>query len=215
VNDDWRLLVTLLDHAHADRLAGSLAASELEHEAVESLDDRVIVSRDGHLLFFYTDTREKANQVQRQIVKLAGDHNWEAQFELRRWHSTSEDWESPEEPLPATEEEVRGEREELMERERAESVKQGYPDFEVRVECASRHEAAALAERLEAEGVPNARRWRYLLVGALDEESAKQLVERLSAEAPDGAKVTVEGSAGATLNSRPSSPFAFLGGLGG
>jgi hypothetical protein len=215
VNDDWRLRVNLLDHDHADTLVGSLEATQLEHEAVQSLHDRVIVSRDGGGLFFYSATREQAERTHRQIAQLATQHGWDAQFELRHWHSEAEDWEDPDEPLPATPEERREERQELMERERVESAVQGYPEYEVRIECGSRHEAAVLAETLEAEGVPTARRWRYLLVGATDEDSAQQLAERLKSEAPDGAEVTVEGSAGAALDARPSNPYAFLGGLGG
>jgi hypothetical protein len=215
VNDDWRLRATLLDPAHADTLAGSLAASRLEQEASDALDDRVIVSRDGDDLFFYTGTREQADQVQGHIGQLATERGWEAHFELMHWHSTSEEWESPDEPLSATEADRREEREELMARERAESAEQGYPEYEVRIECESRHEAATLAEQLEAEGVPSVRRWRYLLVGALDQDSADQLAARLRAEVPEEAKVTVEATANATFERRPPNPYAFFGGLGG
>ena len=42
----------------------------------------------------------------------------------------------------------------------------------------------------------------------------RALAERLSAEAPAGAKVTVEGNQRAIYDNLPRSPFAVLGGLG-
>src|SRR2546423_822907 len=81
------------------------------------------------------------------------------------------------------------------------------------LELPHRRDAAELEERLEAEGLPVTRRWRYLLVGALNEEEANELAERLRAEAPPGSEVTVEGTFEA-VRSRVPNPFAFLGGLG-
>jgi hypothetical protein len=59
------------------------------------------------------------------------------------------------------------------------------------------------------------RRWKYLLIGATDEDTANALAERLRSEAGPDAKVTAEGSGQAAYDERPSNPFAFLGGLGG
>jgi hypothetical protein len=68
---------------------------------------------------------------------------------------------------------------------------------------------------LTAEGVPNVRRWKYLLIGAADEDSANALAERLRREAGPNATVTAEGSGQAAYEERPPNPFAYLGGLGG
>ena len=38
---------------------------------------------------------------------------------------------------------------------------------------------------------------------------------RLRSEAPEGSEVTVEGSVGATLESKPANPYSWFGGLGG
>ena len=59
------------------------------------------------------------------------------------------------------------------------------------------------------------RRWKYLVVGAADEDSAKALAARLEAEAPAGSKVTAEGSGKVAWAERPANPFAIFGGLGG
>src|SRR2546430_1169483 len=78
----------------------------------------------------------------------------------------------------------------------------------------SRHDAHELSERLEAEGVPNVTRWKYLLVGATDEDAAKAWEERLRKEAPDGTKVRVEATYAAVSSGRPGL-FAVLGGWAG
>ena len=55
----------------------------------------------------------------------------------------------------------------------------------------------------------------YLLVGALDEDSANALALRLSSEVPSGATVKVEATGRAVLDERGANPFAVLGGLAG
>ena len=59
------------------------------------------------------------------------------------------------------------------------------------------------------------RRWKYLLIGAADEDSARALAARLREQVPPGSIVTVEATLGAVLEARPSNPFAIFGGLGG
>lgn len=101
-----------------------------------------------------------------------------------------------------------------MVREREETAKRGYPEFEVRVDLPSRHDAGKLSEQLRKEGLPTVHRWRYLLVGATDEDSAKALADRIRNEAPDS-RVTVEGTWAVAYRERSPSPFAVLGGSGG
>jgi hypothetical protein len=149
------------------------------------------------------------------VVKLAGDEGWAAQYELMHWHPTAEQWEDADLPLPDTDAQRAQEIQERVAQERADSAEQGYPDFEVRVQCDSRGEAGQLAERLRDEGIPVVHRWSAVLVGAADEDSAAQLAERLRAEAPAGCSVTVEGNFRAIYEDRPWSPFWVLGGLAG
>jgi hypothetical protein len=215
VNDDWRLLVTLLDREHANALAGSLAASELEHDLSTRLQDRVVFSRDGSELFLYAGTREVLEGVRSMIERTAAERDWEPSFELKRWHPAAEAWEDPDVPLPSSPEEQAAERAELMERESEDAEEQGYTDFEVKVQCESRADAAELADRLEAEGLPHVRRYRYVVIGAQNEESAHQLADRLRGEVPEGSEITVEGTAGAAYAGQPANLFALFGGLGG
>ena len=104
----------------------------------------------------------------------------------------------------------------LLAQEREDSDIRGYPEYEVRIECRSHHDTVKLDKRLHDEGFPTVRRWKYLLVGADDEDSANALAERLRGEVPDGSTVTAEASARQTYDDEPTrGSFAIFGGLGG
>lgn len=211
--EDWRMHVRLGEHHHAIEISERLQASELEHDVLERLAGRVVVSRDGSELFLYTQTESDLRDAEKVVLSLLEEHDFAAQSELSRWHPDAEEWEPLGEALPKTEEEREAERQELMQREDAESEAEGFAEWEVRVELPGRHEAAELEEKLEAEGLPVTRRWKYVLVGARDEEAANELADRLRAEAPAGSKVTAEGTY-PSVRSKVPNPFAFLGGLG-
>jgi hypothetical protein len=211
--EDWRMHVRLGEHHHAIEISERLQASELEHDVLERLAGRVVVSRDGPELFLYAQTESDLRDAEQVVRSLLEKHDFAAQTELSRWHPDGEEWEPLGEPLPRTEEEREAERDELMEREDAESKAEGFSEWEVRIELPGRHEATELEAKLEAEGLPVTRRWKYVLAGALDEDAANELADRLRGEAPQGSKVTVEGTYPSVRNKVPN-PFAFLGGLG-
>jgi nucleotide-binding universal stress UspA family protein len=215
MNDDWRLQVELHNAAQARALTDELQTPELEHDLERAYRDRVVVSFDGQVVFCYAASREQAQRTEEVIRRLAVNAGWELSTELRHWHPTAEEWEDPDEPLPGSQDELAAERDELMQRERAESLTRGYPEFEVRVQCQSHAETVELSQRLRDEGLQSVNRWRYLLVGAMDEDSANALAERLSSEVPSGSTVTVEATGRAVLDEVGTSPFAVLGGLAG
>lgn len=221
MSDDWRLRVALADDGQARELADRLAAFSSSHEMGSSFSERVVVSRDGAEVFCYADTREQAQAAQRAIQSLATEHRWQFRTELRRWHPVAEEWEDPDQPLPGTGAQRALEHAELVAQERAESLSQGFPDFEVRVRCVSRQAAQRLAERLSGEGIPNVHRWRFVVIGASDEDSANALAERVRREAPPGTEVRAEASVQEIVAEAPgaptpfSNPFSVLGGLGG
>ena len=98
-------------------------------------------------------------------------------------------------PLPGTEAEQRGgARGGARRRTRPTRPPPATPSGRCGSTCPSHAEAVELAEQLEAEGIPVTRRWKHLLVGAADEDDANELAERLRAEAPQGAELTVEPS---------------------
>jgi hypothetical protein len=217
MNDEWRLQIDPHDPSHARLLTERLEARELEHDLSDAFHDRVIVSRDDARVFIYTGSREQADRVSELISTLAGEHKWTLDIDLKRWHPTAEDWEDPDKPLPDSVGAEHAERDALMAAERRQAEERGYPEFEVRVDLPSRQEAARFAEQLREEGVPTVHRWKYLLVGAADEDGATALAERIRGEAPDGSQVSVEGTWKAAWDERPRppTPFAVLGGLAG
>lgn len=215
MNDDWRLRIDLHEHSFAHQLSEMLGAVEIEHELERSFRDRVVVSVDGSEVFCYAGARAQAEAAEQLIRQLTAQHGWDADIELAHWHSVAEQWESPDEPEPVSDADTAREYAERNAAERAESAEQGYPEFEVRIQCGSRAQAGELSDRLEHEEIPNVHRWSYVLIGATDEASAQQLAERLRGEMADGVKITVELNLRAVWDERPGNPFAVLGGLAG
>ncbi|HET9163178.1 MAG TPA: hypothetical protein VFN89_07025 [Solirubrobacterales bacterium] len=215
MNDDWRLQIDLHEERRARVLAERLGAQRLQHDLSEAFHDRVIVTQDGARVFLYAGTREQAERAQDAVEAEARQHGWKLEVAFRHWHPTAEEWEDPDKPLPENDAAKVIERKALMAREREETAKRGYPEFEVRVDLPSHHDAAELSEQLRKEGLPTVHRWRYLLVGATDEDSAKALADRVRNEAPPNSRVKVEGTWVAAYGERAPNPFAVLGGLGG
>ncbi|HSR94891.1 MAG TPA: hypothetical protein VLK56_08495 [Solirubrobacterales bacterium] len=215
MNDDWRVQVEIEDATHARALEERLGARELEHDLSSAFHDRVIVSRDGGQVFLYADTRERAEAARDLVLNLAAQHGWSVDAELLHWHPSAEDWEDPEKPLPADDAARKAEHEALIVAERKVVEESGHPEFEVRIDLPSHHDAVRFAERLRAEGLPVVHRWRYVLVGAADEDSAEALAERIRSEAPGDSQVSAEGTWQVAYKERPPAPFAIFGGLGG
>jgi len=204
--------VTFEDESIARRHAERLEEMKLADDVRARLADRAVVSQDGDTLFFYAGTEEDARAAEEIARGDAAADGWPAQVELTRWHEAAEDWEPADKPLPAGDEQRSAEREQLMRREDQQSEQQGHAGWEVRVALPSRHEAGELADRLRDEGLPIVHRWRYVLVGAEDEDAARGLEERLRQEAPPCSTLSVEGTF-ATVER--NNPFAFISGVAG
>jgi hypothetical protein len=215
VNDDWRLQIDVHEEGHAGALTERLDAEHLEHDLSEAFHDRVVVSRDGARVFLYAGTREQAERARDVVEAEARQHDWTVDVDFRHWHPTAEDWEDPDKPLPENDAAKLAEHEALIAREREETARTGHPEFEVRVDLPSRHDAVRFSEQLRQEGLPAVHRWKFLLVGAADEDMAEALAERIRDEAPPGSRVNVEGTWAAAYAERPRNPFAVLGGFGG
>jgi hypothetical protein len=216
MSDDWRLEVGLFEHGRAHALTERLAAGKLSDDLEEAFGKRLVVSADPPNIFVYTGDREQAEAAESKIREVAAEHGWDIEIELRHWHPTAEEWEDPDKPLPATDAEQLAEHRELLAQEQEDSDIRGYPEYEVRIECRSHHDTVKLDRRLHDEGFPTVRRWKYLLVGAADEDSAKALAERLRAEVSQDCTVTAEASLRQTYDDEPSrGSFAIFGGLGG
>ncbi|HEY4826151.1 MAG TPA: hypothetical protein VIH85_05260 [Solirubrobacteraceae bacterium] len=216
MSDDWRLEVGLFEDGRAHALTERLEAERLGEDLESSLGERLAVSGDGPNVFVYAGDRAQADAAAKVIRAVAAEHGWDIELELKRWHPAAEEWEDPDVRLPQTDAERAEEHAQLITQEREETAERGYAEYEVRVETSSHHDTVALANRLRDEGLPVTRRWRFLLVGARDEDAANALAERIRAEAPAGATVTAEVSRRAAYDDDPGrGSFAIFGGLGG
>lgn len=215
MNDDWRLQIEFRDDGIADAMQDRLDARELEHDLSEAFQDRVIVSRNGTTIFLYAGDREQAERARALVERLVQEDEEEIAIDFRRWHPISLEWRPADEPLPEGAEAHAAEHQARIARERQETEEQGYPQYEVRIDLPSREEAERVADQIRSEGLPTAHRWKYVLVGAADEDAAKALAERIRAEIPAGSRVAVEASWQEATDDLPRNPFAFLGGLAG
>lgn len=210
MNDDWRVQVDFAATAHANALSVHLAEDRLKHDLSRAFADRVIVSVDGRRMFLYAGNREQAEKARDVVEAEARSRDWKVDTDFRRWHPVAEEWEDPDVSLPNDEAAKRSERGRLMEREREETAIRGYPEFEVRAELNSRRDAVRLTERLRDEGLLPVRRWRYLLVGATDEDSATELAAHIKTEIPSGGEVKVEGTIAAARAESGLNSFALF-----
>ncbi len=192
--DDWRIRIELDDERAGgllERLGldlGSRArelARELEHE-------RLAVSRDDDTVFVYASSAASAGRARAVVEAELGEAGIAPRsVRLEHWLAEEERWDD--EPADGGWEE--------------ETLEHGYAPWEVRVQCASHGEASALADRLEAEGLPVVRRWRFVIVGATSREEAAALADRLHGTVEPGGELVWE--------VLPQNPFAVFGGLAG
>lgn len=201
VDDDWRVTVTLRDE-DLGRLRRALVEHEVERDVRERLGDRIPVGEGGDALFLYAATGEAAREAADVARAVADEHGVEAAFTIDRWHPLEERWENETAALPTTPAERQTEHVRREQDEIAESEELGASLWEVRIDFASRSDAVAFSERLEAEReslVPGwtfsiGRWWTYVVIGADNEEQANQIARKLEGELPPGAALRVEPS---------------------
>ena len=195
MSDNWRIRIELPEEGHAgtllDRLGLDLGSDEAKRLAKELEGHRLAVSRDGEVVFVYTDSQAQAERARQIVEAELADEGIAAEIQAEHWLPDEERW-SGDPPQQTWEEEER---------------KRGYAPWEVRVERNSHAEADELADTLEQEGYDVVRRWRYLIVGTASEEQARELAHRVHGEAEPGGDVVWEVA--------PQNPFALFGGLNG
>jgi hypothetical protein len=191
--NDWRVSVRL----HAGHQAGTavkhVSSHRVEEEVHTRLGGRVVVGTDGGSeLFLYTHTEDAAAAAQESVRDLLASHGMSADYTVERWHPIAEEWEPADVPLPSTPAAVQAEHKELDAEETSESEAAGVAMFEVRVQLPSHRDSVALAARLAGEGYSVVRRWRFLVVGANNEDQAAEFAAAIRQEAPAGAVITTE-----------------------
>jgi hypothetical protein len=207
VDEDYRVEVELDDEAHGYPLRERLRALNLDDEARERVGANVVVTRDGSRLFAYTSSEAQAREAERVISELAADEGLTADLAVTRWHPVAEEWRDASLPLPATAEEEEREYEEREAAEQQEAREEGEFDWHVVAELQTRESARDVSETLSGEGLPVSRRWRYVTIGAVTEERAAELADRLRSELGDSADVWID----AHLDDDAFRPFQFVG----
>ncbi len=192
MDDEFRVEVELDDDEHGYSIGERLRALDLDDDARDRLGSSVLVTRDGSRLFLYAATEPQAREAERVVRELVDDDELTADVVVTRWHPVEEAWKDAALPLPATPEEEQAEEAARAGAEAEEARVEGRFDWEVVVHLPSRGDAVALVERLAQEGVPAMRRWRYVVAGAVGEEEAFALADRLRAELPKDADVRVD-----------------------
>jgi hypothetical protein len=198
-DEDWRVEVELTDSGAATRLHAASAARQLVRHARDELAGRAVLSKDGNLIFAYATTRENAEAAEQALRDVVSEEQLTATFAIKRFHEAVERWEDPD----VADEDPAAAQSEVREAEQADSDAAGIPEFEVRLTLPTRREAIELAERLNSEGMPSQRHWRYLLLGAWTELDAQELADRLRKEFP-GVDLRVEGTSAYQLQQNPN-----------
>lgn len=183
------MTVTLPDERTVQRGLQAVREHQVEEDVRHRLGRRVAVSADGNHIFLYAGTEDAAREADRVVRDVLAGSQLTAQLALDRWHPIEQEWEDAGAPMPATAAERAAEHERLVADENQESADAGQASWEVRAELPTRQQAFELAERLRADGYPVVRRWKYVVVGARNEDDAKQITEAVQAEAPVDASV--------------------------
>jgi hypothetical protein len=190
--DDWRVTVTFRDEADVQQAVQSVREHEVEDDVRSRLGHRIVMSVDGPTAFLYADTEDTAREANRVVREVLAQHQLSAEFTLDRWHPLEEEWEDVSVPMPDTAEQRAAEHRRLVDAETQESLAAGQAGWEVRVELPSHRQAVELAKRLQAEGRPVIRRWKYLVVGANNEDDASALAAAIGQEIPAMASVHIQ-----------------------
>lgn len=186
-SDDWRVTISLSGPGQQ-----SVPLSQAEEDIRRQVGRGVAVGAGDAQVFMYADTEAAARDAERIARDVLAGHGIAAESAVHRWHPIEERWETPDVPMPQTSAEREAEHQRLADDETAESLAAGAAQWEVRVELGSHRQAVALARTLHSEGRTLVRRWKFLLVGARNEDEARELAAQIRQEAPAGAAVIVE-----------------------
>jgi hypothetical protein len=201
VADDWRVSVAFSHVSRAERVAQAVR----ERLAVDGLHRRpayrIVLSVDGPRLFLYADSEDAAREADRVLRDVFALLQLDAVSTLDRWHPVAQEWRDASVPMPESDDELAAEHESRMDSDTERSRATGQAAWQVRVELPSHREAVELAGRLRADGRPVIRRWKYLILGADNENDAVTLAKTIRKAASAQASIQVAGSP--SIDTRP------------
>ena len=190
-DDDWRVTLSV-SQPQAGQEQQSASLRQAEEDIRGQVGRGIGVGAGEGQIFLYAGTETAAAEAERIARDVLARAGLAAESAVHRWHPVEERWETPDVPMPRTAAEHEAEHQRLVDDETAESLASGTAQWEVRVELGSHRQAVALARTLEGEGRAIVRRWKFLLVGAANEDEARELAAQLEREVPPGAAVKVE-----------------------
>jgi len=190
--DDWRVTISVAGQAHAGPTQQPGSLRQAEEEIRRQVGGGVAIGAGDAQIFLYAGTEAAARDAEQIARDVLARHGMAAESALHRWHPIEERWETPDVPMPQTEAERQAERQRLEDAEAAESLATGVAQWQVRVELGSHRQAAALARKLEGQSWSVARRWKFLIVGASNEDQARELAGQIRREAPPDAVIVAE-----------------------
>ena len=191
-SDDWRVTISVSDQAQTGQAQRSVSLRPVEEDIRRQVGRTIAVGADDRQIFLYAGAETAARDAERIARDVLARHGIAAESALHRWHPIEEQWENPDLAMPHTEAERQAEHQRLEDTETAESVATGIAQWQVRVDLGSHRQAVALARTLENEDRAVVRRWKFLLVGASNEDQARELAGQIRQEAPPGAAVSAE-----------------------
>jgi hypothetical protein len=191
-SDDWRVTISVSRQAHAGPAQQPESLHEVEEDIRRQVGRGIAVGAGDAQIFLYAGAETAAREAERIARDVLAGRGMTAESALHRWHPIEERWETPDVPMPQTEAERQAEHQRLADAETAESLATGTAQWDVRVELGSHRQAVTLARKLESEGRAVVRRWKFLVVGANNEDEARELAGQLRQEAPPDATVMVE-----------------------
>jgi FMN phosphatase YigB (HAD superfamily) len=191
-SDDWRVTISVTGQAHAGPAQQPGSPRQVEEDIRRQVGRGVAVGAGDAQIFLYAGAEAAARDAEQIARDVLARHGMAAESALHRWHPIEERWETPDVPMPQTETERQAERQRLEDAETAESLATGIAQWQVRVELGSHRQAVALARKLEEQSRPVVRRWKFLIVGASNEDQARELAGQIGREAPPDAVITAE-----------------------
>jgi hypothetical protein len=195
--DDWRVTATFPDEPHVVRMVEARRLRRLSDEVRSRLDGRIRVSSSSRSMYLYADSADAAEAAEKVVRDVLAQHDLAADLKLERWHPLEQVWDATPAGMrhdTAHERQQVHDYEQWQERQRSRDTR--LPEWVVRVELPSRHDAMSLAKRLAADGDPVVRRWKLVLVGADCEDDANALAQKIGKYAPSGTTIQTQGGAG-------------------
>jgi hypothetical protein len=191
-SDDWRVTLSLRGQVDGGPVQQPGSLRQVEEDIRREVGRGIGVGAGDAQIFLYAGTETTARDADRIARDVLAGHGMTAESAVHRWHPIEEQWEDPDVPMPQTKAEREAEHQRLADAETAESLATGVAQWEVRVELGSHRQAVHLARTLEGEGRAIVRRWTFLIVGANNEDEARELAGQIRHEAPPEATVMVE-----------------------